>query len=41
MTEYAIMIALIAIACIGVVMALGGEISTVFSTISASLAATR
>jgi pilus assembly protein Flp/PilA len=40
MTEYAIMVALIAVACIAVVKALGQEISSVFSTISSSLAGT-
>jgi pilus assembly protein Flp/PilA len=39
MTEYALMVALIAIVSIGVVTALGGEISTVFDTIKNSLAA--
>jgi pilus assembly protein Flp/PilA len=38
MTEYALMVALIAVACIAVVKALGQEISSVFSTISSSLA---
>jgi pilus assembly protein Flp/PilA len=39
MTEYALMVALIAIVSIGVVTALGSEISTVFNTIKSSLAA--
>ena len=39
MTEYALMVALIAIVSIGVVQALGNEISTVFETIKNSLAA--
>lgn len=38
MTEYALMIALIAIACIGVVTTMGTEISTVFDTLKNSLA---
>lgn len=38
MTEYALMVALIAIVSIGVVTTLGSEISTVFDTIKNSLA---
>jgi Flp pilus assembly pilin Flp len=38
MTEYAVMVALVAVACIVVTKALGQEISVVFSTISSSLA---
>ena len=38
MTEYAIMVALVAVACIIVTRAMGQEISAVFSTISVSLA---
>lgn len=39
MTEYALMVALIAIVSIGVVTTLGSQISTVFNTIKSSLAA--
>jgi Flp pilus assembly pilin Flp len=38
MTEYAIMAALVAVACIVVTKALGQEISVVFSTVSSTLA---
>jgi pilus assembly protein Flp/PilA len=39
LVEYALVVALIAIACIGTITALGGQIKTAFTTMSTKLAA--
>jgi len=36
-TEYAVMLALIIVACIGAITALGGSVSTMFSELSTTL----
>lgn len=35
--EYAVMVALIVVACIGVITSLGGKISSTFNTVSGAL----
>ena len=38
-TEYAVMLALIIVACIGAITALGGSVSTMFTGLSTTLSA--